>query len=101
MHNDIDLSKLAGRVYVGRPNGSKAREYYKIDALEKEEKYPINIKFPSNAKTLTSSFFLGMFGKSVREAGSKKVFFERFTFNAPKKILAEVNLGVEEALLSL
>jgi hypothetical protein len=94
----IDFEKLGGRVYVGRPAGVLARKHFKIEEYENQENFPIEVHFPENARTLTSSFFLGMFGNSVRTAGSRDNFLKRFIFKANKQILAEVNAGIDEAL---
>ncbi|KPZ73475.1 hypothetical protein AN944_00059 [Shewanella sp. P1-14-1] len=94
----INFEKLGGRVYVGRPDGVLARKYFKIDEYEQEKNFPVEIFFPDNARTLTSSFFLGMFGNSVRTAGSKEGFLTRFKFTANSQIMAEVDAGISEAL---
>ena len=94
----IDLSIMAGRVYVGRKNGHTARKYFELDLHEQSNSYPIEVIFPSNAKTLASSFFLGMFGQSVRNAGNKNLFFERYKFTANQQIMKEIEVGISEAL---
>ena len=96
--NEIDLAVMAGRVYVGRPNGIAARAHFRLDKLESEDSYPITISFPENAKTLASSFFLGMLGESVRAAGSREKFLIRYKFNANKQIMREIEVGITEAL---
>ncbi|WP_425666283.1 hypothetical protein ACPUEJ_01475 [Vibrio tubiashii] len=95
---EIDLSNIAGRVYVGRPNGIAARKHFRLDELESENRYPITITFPDNAKTLASSFFLGMLGESVRAAGSREAFLHRYKFNANSQIRKEIEVGITEAL---
>lgn len=94
----INFEKLGGRVYVGRPGGVQARKYFKIEEHEHDSNFPIEVRFPDNARTLTSSFFLGMFGNSVRVAGSREDFLKRFKFRANSQILAEVDAGIVEAL---
>jgi len=94
----IDFSIMGGRVYVGRPNGKTARTYFKIDLCEEQKEYPIKVIFPINAKTLASSFFLGMFGRSVRQAGNRNEFLKRFHFEANKQIMSEIEDGILEAL---
>ena len=96
----LDLTKLGGRVYVGRPNGRMARDYFKVENIEKENQFPVSVIFPDDARTLTSSFFLGMFGKSVRTAGTRDEFYSRYKFNANKQILEEIELGITEALIA-
>jgi hypothetical protein len=96
----VDLTPLGGRVYVGRPNGSKARAHFKLESHEDNGDYPIKILFPENAQTITSSFFLGMFGSSVRKAGSKEEFLKRFEFLASMRIKNEIDDGINDALIS-
>ncbi len=96
----FDLTKLGGRVYVGRPNGKLARKHFKVEMHEKSNHFPISVKFPNDARTLTSSFFLGMFGASVRAAGSREEFFCRYNFDATDQIIEEVELGITEALIA-
>ena len=96
----IDLTTLGGRVYVGRPNGKQARKYFNLDNIETDNTYPVEILFPEDARTLTSSFFLGMFGDSVRKAGSKDAFLTRFNFKANERILKEVYKGIADALIA-
>lgn len=96
----IDLSQLGGRVYVGRQNGNLARKHFRIDELENENNYPITVIFPGDAKTMTSSFFLGMFGKSVLKSKSMNNFLGKFKFQTNNEILQEINDSINEALLA-
>ena len=63
----------------GRDLGFKQRKYHKLDELE-ENNDTIEIKVADNIIFLSSSFFLGMFGDSVRKCGSKEKFKEKFIF---------------------
>lgn len=94
----IDFNIVAGRVYVGRQNGQAARTYFKVAEYDKDIDCSIEVIFPDNARTLASSFFLGMFGDSVREAGCKEAFLKRFKFKANEQIMKEIEVGISEAL---
>lgn len=96
----IDLTPLGGRVYVGRPNGEAARRHFKIELLEESGSFPIEVIFPDSARTITSSFFLGMFGNSVRVAGTQEAFLNRFKFKANSRIENEIKVAIQEALSS-
>lgn len=96
--NIVDLTKLQGRVYAGRPNGEAAREYFGISKMANTDKNIIVI-FPEDARTITTSFFIGMFGDSVISSGSKEKFLERFHFVANKHILDLVDLSIKEFLV--
>ncbi|WP_186093573.1 hypothetical protein [Burkholderia gladioli] len=42
----------------------------------------VTVRVPDTTYSVTSSFFLGLFGPSVLAAGSQKKFFEKFQFKA-------------------
>lgn len=95
---ELDLKPIGGRVYIGRKNGELARKHFKIDEIDRENSFPVKVIFPADAKTLTSSFFLGMFGLSVRTAGSKEKFLARYVFDTPAQIELEILESINEAL---
>ena len=63
----------------GRDLGFKQRKHHKLDEVE-DNNDKIEIKIAENIIFLSSSFFLGMFGESVRKCGSKEKFKEKFIF---------------------
>ncbi len=52
----------------GLEEGNKARLYYKLDEID-QQNIEVEINIPSKFWTITSSYFLGCFGKSVRNLG--------------------------------
>lgn len=52
----------------GFEEGNKARLYYKLDEID-QQNIEVEINIPSKFWTITSSYFLGCFGKSVRNLG--------------------------------
>lgn len=97
----INFEKLAGRVYVGRSNGTKAREHFELSKYDNDDSYTVIVNFPDNAKTLSSSFFLAMFGESIEKAGSKESFVQRYRFHAKEHILTQINQAINRALVSV
>ena len=87
MNNDIyklDITKnIEGRdsiiVISGRNLGKEQRKKLKIDKLVKQYKV-IEIIIPENIYSISSSFFLGMFGDIVRSCKTKESFLEKFKF---------------------
>lgn len=77
----IDLSSVSGPVYSGRDRGEALREKYRIDALDAAEN--VDVVIPDSIWTVSSSFFLGMFGPSVRKCGSVDTFEKKYRFKAP------------------
>lgn len=96
----IDFSKVAGRIYAGRPNGVNAREYFNLSELELEEN-DVQVIFPENARSISSSFFLGMFGDSIRRAGSKSAFMQHFRFQANPHISQQIDKVVDRAVVAM
>lgn len=93
----IDLAKYNGPVYTGRDRGERLRKELGLDRFDTEGS-DVDVLIPENTYTVTSSFFLGLFGPSVIKAGSKGAFFERFHFRAPEYLKPEVEGYVARAL---
>lgn len=84
----------------GRDLGKKQRKYHKLSEYEK--KYDvIEIVIDKNIIFLSSSFFLGMFGDSVRMCGSKEKFKEKFKFVANEQLKSNIEDGINDALKSI
>ena len=84
-------------ILTGRKTGEQQREFLRLDDLEK--KYEIIIvTTPANYKQVNSSFFLGLFGKSVRKYGSRLEFLKKYQFELPQNILDSVEEGIADAL---
>jgi len=71
----IDLKALDGRVFVGRSNGQRAREHFKLENCN-EENCHIVFLIPKNTMSVNSSFFLGLFGVDVQRIGDFDLFFK-------------------------
>lgn len=79
---NIDLSKFNGPVYAGRARGESARVQVKLDQIDNSASV-VEVIVPDDTYTVTSSFFLGMFGPSVIKAGTRDEFVKRFHFKSP------------------
>lgn len=95
----IDLAGYNGPVYTGRERGQRIRAHFKLDEVDRAGT-EVNVVVPPEAYTVTSSFFLGLFGPSVVSAGSKSAFFDRYHFKAPEFLRPEVEGYVARALHS-
>ncbi|MCI8498930.1 MAG: hypothetical protein HFG33_06040 [Bacilli bacterium] len=84
----------------GRDLGFKQRKYHKLDELE-ENNDIIEVKIADNIIFLSSSFFLGMFGDSVRKCGSKEKFKEKFIFKTNGQIESNIEDGINDALKNI
>lgn len=83
------------KVYVGRGAGTRCREWANLDKWDRSAGV-IEIEVPENAYSVNSSFFLGMFGPSVRALG-ETAFRAKYLFRG-KNITGTVDDGIRYAL---
>jgi hypothetical protein len=83
MSNDqtIDFAKIEGPVYTGRSRGEALRKLLGIDNWNNED-LRVKVLIPEETYSISSSFFLGLFGPSVVKAGSAESFYEQYSFEA-------------------
>lgn len=93
----IDLSIFNGPVYAGRARGEKARQLVKLDQID-ESATSVEVTVPESTYSVTSSFFLGMFGPSVVKAGSREEFVKRFHFTSPSFLKSDFDEYISYAL---
>ena len=79
----VDLSQVSGPVYSGRERGEALRAKYFLDAKEDAAEV-VDVVIPPGAYTVSSSFFLGLLGPSVRKCGSVDMFERKFRFKGPE-----------------
>lgn len=82
----IDFRDIEGPIYSGRPRGESLRRKYALDAVDATSER-VTVRVPDSTYSVTSSFFLGLFGPSVLAAGSKDEFFKKFQFSATPVLL--------------
>lgn len=96
-HFSIDLSRFNGPVYAGRARGENARILANLDQIDTPTS-TFDISIPDNTYTVTSSFFLGMFGPSVIKAGSRDEFIKKYRFKIPPFLKADFEEYISYAL---
>lgn len=77
----IDFRDIEGPIYSGRPRGESLRRKYELDSVDRSGDV-VSVNVPATTYSVTSSFFLGLFGPSVLAAGSRDAFFSKFRFSA-------------------
>ncbi|WP_336775650.1 hypothetical protein [Paenibacillus sp. MMO-58] len=97
----IDLSNFRGtnsKIYSGRDEGIYARKTLGIDALDNDDlKY--NVVVPLDTWSINASFFLGLFGESIRKLKEEK-FRKKYEFTCTETIEDDIDDGIREALKS-
>ncbi|WP_251473058.1 hypothetical protein [Stenotrophomonas lactitubi] len=92
----IDFSKLGMPVFTGRQRGQDARKKLGLDSIDENEDCKVLI--PDEVYAITSSYFLGLFGPSVRKFGGKDAFFSHFHFEGPRHITDKLDDFATRAL---
>ena len=93
----IDFSNYPGPVYTGRSRGELIRAELHLDDVDSTDRL-VNVKIPAATYSLTSSFFLGLFGPSVTRAGSQHAFFQKFNFDTSTALTEAFSDYVARAL---
>lgn len=93
----IDFSKYNGPVYTGRERGVRLRDQLALDAIDASDTV-VEVSIPENTYTVSSSFFLGLFGPSVVRAGSKDKFYKQYHFKLPAFLSPDVDGYIARAL---
>lgn len=93
----IDFSKFEGPVFTGRPRGEKLRETLHIERYDEGDTV-IEVSIPETTYSISSSFILGLFGRSVVKAGSKQAFYKKFHFKTNEMFQSVVDSCVTRAL---
>src|SRR3982751_5854061 len=93
----LDFSRIEGPVYTGRGRGEALRRKFELD--EKEDALEaVAVIIPDTTYTVSSSFFLGLFGPSVVKAGSVEKFKRKFHFRAPMVLESVLDAYAAKAL---
>ncbi len=94
---EINLGEIGGPVFLGRKKGEQARAKFKLDDADKDQSTYLII-VPESAYALASSFFLGLFGDSIRAAGSPDKFLAKFEFKSSDSIKTAIDSCIVRAL---
>jgi hypothetical protein len=97
---DIDLNAARGEqtshIIAGRDKGKHWRVKFKVDDLDSSEA-EVAVKVPEDVYLISLSFFLSLFGRSVRTLG-KEGFIRKYHFIGNEAILPQIETGVAEAM---
>ena len=93
-----DYRSRGGKVFAGRERGEKVRHAAQLGLLD-EQDVCVTVFVPEDIFSVNSSFFLGMFGESVRRLGEEG-FRAHYRFEG-KDISDTVEDGIREAIASV
>lgn len=95
----IDLGRYRGknsRVFSGREEGKRVRHQLGIDKYDSKQQ-PVTIVIPEDTLSFNTSFFLGMFGNSIRSLG-EEAFRNVYSFECKPIIQKSIEDGITRAL---
>ena len=94
----LNFARFGGPVYTGRPNGEAARAKSGLDEFDRQVEGKAIVQIPNETFSVNSSFFLGLFGLSVRHAGSREAFLRKYEFDVPDYLKDSIEDGISLAL---
>ena len=98
--NTIDMSRARtnneAKVFAGRARGRHWRNEFHLDDLDRADE-AVQILIPEDIVAVNISFFLSMFGKSVRELG-KDAFRQHYKFVCNEDLIPLIDLGIDQAV---
>jgi len=98
MNDVIDLGVYRSpesRVYAGRARGEQVRKATKLDDIDQTQR-SVHVIVPADVFSINTSFFLGMFGPSIRALGAE-LFRRKYVFEG-KSISRVYEAAIREAL---
>lgn len=101
---NIDLAKHykgESKIFAGRERGARLRSDLNLNKIDRSEDFdPTIVTIPKEVLDFSISFFLGMFGPSVKYFGSEKAFFARYNFMCDDRFFnSAIEDGIKRALL--
>lgn len=75
-----DLVGVRGQPFTGFEEGKKARHYFDLSTIDTDPNATAMIIFPTDTYAVSSSFFRGMFEKSIVTIKDRDAFFKKYAF---------------------
>ena len=95
---DLNLARTSphAMVFAGRERGKYWRKEFKLDEADRQEG-PFEVLIPDDIISLNISFFLNLFGESIRRLG-KELFKTHYTFKSDPILIPQIEQGIDQAL---
>ena len=95
--NKIDFSNMGPPLFSGRQSGQLNRNKYNLDKIDQSD-VSIDVLIPEDTYAITSSFFMGLFGKSIRDLGDRNAFVKKYRFKTSERFRGKIEIYIERAL---
>ena len=95
---DLDKYRTIGHhVFSGRPRGESVRENAGLDEIDRSDDV-VQVQIPGDIWSVNASFFLGLFGRSIKHFQNKQAFLKKYNFECTPQIMEDVESGIRSAL---
>lgn len=84
-------------VYTGRARGREDRVRFKINDIDRSDTNGVAVVIPLDVYTMTSSYFLELFGDSIRYLG-REGFERKYNIKAPDHVSRKFEDWIARAL---
>lgn len=91
-----DMLPANTKILSGREDGKNARLHYKLDEID-QQGIEVEVNIPSKFWTISSSYFLGCFGKSVRKLGVER-FKQKYQFKCDPIFRSNIEDGIARSV---
>lgn len=100
MEHVVDFNKARtspqAKVFAGRERGKYWRKEFRLDELDHLDQ-PVRVIIPADILSLNISFFLNLFGSSIRFLG-RHGFLAHYKFECDPALIPFIEQGVDQAL---
>ena len=95
---DLDVARTSreAKVFSGRERGKHWRREFGLDELDHDDSI-VEVLIPEDILSINLSFFLSLFGESVRYLGEED-FRRKYKFVCDPSLVPLVEQGIEQAL---
>jgi hypothetical protein len=93
----IDFGKIEGPVYTGRDRGERLRAQLDLEAFDNSE-IVVHVRIPEKTYSISSSFFLGLFGPSIVKLNSRELFLKKYQFETSEFLMGIIDNHIARAL---
>ena len=81
----------------GHERGVQARLQFELDRVDEVDGV-VGVHIPEDVRAIATSFFQGMFSKSVQKYGSKDIFLSHYHFDATPNVMEQILRGIDRSL---
>lgn len=99
---EISLDAVANKGQIrnlaGKPRGEHARAAFGLDEMDRMSGV-VTVEIPDYIYAISSSFFLGLFSRSVTALGGAEGFLDHYRFRASDVVMRQIQHGLDRCVM--